>query len=77
MVKSINSLILVGAFGFASMGNSTLFGNGGLSDIISALKFVKHNAKVFNGDSNLITLAGRYSGAMAISTLITSPIFYR
>lgn len=59
------------------MGNSTLPGNAGLSDIASALQFIIHNAKVFNGDPNRVTVGGRFSGAMAITTLIASPLFYR
>jgi carboxylesterase type B len=58
------------------MGNSTLTGNAGISDVVSALRFIIHNVEVFNGDPENIALGGRFSGAMAISAIVTSDLFY-
>jgi len=65
----------LGVFGFASMANSTLPGNAALSDIVSVLKFIIANAGALNGDPESITLGGRFSWAMAISSLLTMDSF--
>ena len=64
-----------GVFGFMSSGNGTLPGNAGLHDILNAIRWVRANAVAFQGDVNNITLGGRFSGAMAISALVVSPMF--
>jgi len=73
----MNVSCVSGVFGFASMGNSTLPGNAALSDIVSAVQFIIANAGSFNGDPESVTLGGRFSGAMAISALLTMDSFYR
>ncbi|CAG7784792.1 unnamed protein product [Allacma fusca] len=65
----------VGVFGFMSSGNETLAGNAGLHDILNAIKWIRKNAVNFQGNPDNITLGGRFSGAMAISALIVSPLF--
>lgn len=43
-------------------------------DLISALKWVKENAKAFGGDENNITIAGQSAGCMNVWGLIQSPM---
>ncbi|KAK6630274.1 hypothetical protein RUM44_004941 [Polyplax serrata] len=68
----------LGIFGFfaaSALSNSTYpptSGNYGLSDIITALKWIKSNIVHFGGDPNMITLVGHRAGATLVSALATS-----
>ena len=64
-------------FGFLSTGNSSLHGNAGISDILSALEWVNVNGEAFGGNVSSITVAGRFYGSMALSAVITSPRFLK
>ncbi|KAH8310438.1 hypothetical protein KR044_001355, partial [Drosophila immigrans] len=64
-----------GPFGFLSFADPAvgLPGNAGLKDCILALKWIKANAGIFNGDVNNITLFGHSSGGMMCQLLSVSP----
>ena len=49
-------------------------GNYGLSDVITALRWVQCNAKAFGGDPDRVTLYGCSSGGAAVWSLIASPM---
>uniref|UniRef100_A0A1B0CB37 Carboxylesterase type B domain-containing protein n=1 Tax=Lutzomyia longipalpis TaxID=7200 RepID=A0A1B0CB37_LUTLO len=69
----------VGAFGFLALdalSRSThppRSGNYGLSDIITALKWIKINIVNFGGDANSVTLFGHRAGATLVSAIVASP----
>jgi carboxylesterase type B len=48
-------------------------GNYGLSDMVTALKWIKANAKAFGGDPDRVTIAGLSGGASAVRALMASP----
>lgn len=64
----------VGIFGFLRSPKQGISGNMGLYDQVMALKWIKKNVDAFGGDSNRISVMGRFSGSMSISTLITAPV---
>lgn len=64
----------VGVFGFLQTTDGVAEGNMGLSDILEALRWTKLNARSIGGDSSKITIFGRFSGSMAASLLLTSPV---
>lgn len=59
-------------FGFLSLEDDTLQGNGGLKDIVSGLQWIRNNIDRFGGDPNRITLMGAQGGAAAVDLLIHS-----
>lgn len=59
-------------FGFLSLEEDTLHGNGGLKDIVSGLQWIRNNIDRFGGDPNKITLMGAQGGAVAVDLLIHS-----
>jgi para-nitrobenzyl esterase len=68
----------LGVFGFlahpdlaAEAGSS---GNYGLLDMIAALKWVRENIAAFGGDPDQVTIAGQSAGAMAVHSLVASPL---
>lgn len=61
----------VGVFGFLK--SDSISGNMGLWDQITALKWIRSNAKALGGDPDNITVFGRFTGSMSISILLTSP----
>ncbi|XP_054164718.1 carboxylesterase 1C-like [Oppia nitens] len=63
----------VGVFGFLKA-DGLASGNMGLWDQIMALKWIRKNANAFGGDSDNITVFGRFTGSMSISILLTSPV---
>lgn len=56
----------VGSLGFLVSVSDGLFGNYGLDDQRTALRWIKHNIRAFGGDPNRITLFGESAGAMSI-----------
>ncbi|KAF0976116.1 hypothetical protein FDP41_004791 [Naegleria fowleri] len=75
IVVSINYRL--GALGFYSDTSSqfNFMGNYGLWDIIESLKWVRANIETFGGDPLDITIAGESAGGIAVSILLTSPLF--
>lgn len=59
-------------FGFLSLEDDILQGNGGLKDIVSGLHWIRNNIDRFGGDPNRITLMGAQGGAAAVDLLIHS-----
>ncbi|XP_015781145.1 cholinesterase 2 [Tetranychus urticae] len=62
----------LGTLGFLFSGNSDVPGNLGLTDQLTALKWVKKHISAFGGDPNKITLYGLSSGALTVSMLFLS-----
>lgn len=60
------------AFGFLSLEDETLWGNGGLKDLVMGLEWVKNNIEKFGGDPERITLQGVRGGAAAVDLLVHS-----
>ncbi|MHB8219249.1 MAG: carboxylesterase/lipase family protein [Acidimicrobiales bacterium] len=69
----------LGALGFlghpalAQAGRSEEFGNWGLRDQLSALRWVQENIAAFGGDPGNVTVFGESAGAMSISALLSIP----
>jgi len=63
----------VGVLGFLYEPERNIMGNMGLHDQIMALKWVRKNIGAFGGDSERVTLMGRFSGSMSISAIMTAP----
>jgi para-nitrobenzyl esterase len=69
----------LGALGFLrlcdiSNGAISSTGNEGLTDQITALKWVQKNIIHYGGDKNNVTLFGESAGAMSIACLLASPL---
>jgi|TARA_B110000091_G_scaffold41352_1_gene44802 para-nitrobenzyl esterase len=76
VVVSINYRL--GALGFLrlcdiSNGAIKSTGNEGLTDQVTALKWIKRNIGNYGGDKNNITIFGESAGAMSIACLLASP----
>lgn len=63
----------VGVLGFLYAPKMNIMGNMGIHDQLMALKWVKQNIAAFGGDSDRVTLMGRFSGSMSISVMVTAP----
>ena len=69
----------LGAFGFFAHPTLTAdsehatSGNYGIMDMVASLGWVRDNISAFGGDPDNVTIFGQSAGAMAISSLITSP----
>lgn len=63
----------VGVLGFLYAPKMNVTGNMGIHDQLMALKWVKQNIAAFGGDSDRVTLMGRFSGSMSISVMVTAP----
>ncbi|KAK4499779.1 hypothetical protein PRZ48_007965 [Zasmidium cellare] len=59
--------------GFFAVPNTTIKGNFGISDQITALRWVRENIANFGGDPNKITIIGESAGASSVRTLLGSP----
>jgi len=49
-------------------------GNYGILDMVASLEWVQDNIEAFGGDADNVTIFGQSAGAMAISSLMTSPL---
>jgi para-nitrobenzyl esterase len=49
-------------------------GNYGIMDMVASLEWVRNNIAAFGGDPAEVTVFGQSAGAMAIASLITSPL---
>ncbi len=68
----------LGSLGFLRLcdvtnGEISSTGNEGLSDQITALKWIQRNIEKFGGDHTNVTLFGESAGAMSIACLLASP----
>lgn len=63
----------VGVLGFMNSAELGLGGNMGLHDQLLALNWVRENIAAFGGEPTNVSLMGRFSGSMSISSLITAP----
>ncbi|KAH8279026.1 hypothetical protein KR018_012578, partial [Drosophila ironensis] len=65
----------LGAFGYLNFADPSLEvpGNAGLKDIILALRWIKANARNFNGDPERVTIFGHSAGSMTSQLLVVSP----
>jgi carboxylesterase type B len=59
--------------GFLAVPNTTLTGNYGLSDQISALKWIRSNIALFGGDPGKVTIMGESAGAGSVRVLLGAP----
>ncbi|KAF3916722.1 Neuroligin-2 [Dactylellina cionopaga] len=62
----------LGHFGWLALNGTSITGNYGLGDMITALKWVHKYIEGFGGDANRITIGGDSSGASAVRALMTS-----
>lgn len=63
----------LGTLGYLVHGPSGMYGNYGIGDIITSLKFIRPLLASFGGDSSKITLMGQSSGGTNILALLASP----
>uniref|UniRef100_A0A915CG86 Carboxylesterase type B domain-containing protein n=1 Tax=Parascaris univalens TaxID=6257 RepID=A0A915CG86_PARUN len=63
----------LGPLGFLTASHRLLPGNFGLDDQIQAIRWLKANARNFDGNPELITLGGESAGAASASLLAISP----
>ena len=64
----------LGVLGFFNVPGTSTRGNYGMLDQIAALRWVKKNIAVFNGDPNKVTIFGESAGAGSVSLLAISPL---
>ena len=70
----------LGSFGFLAHPELTAesgynsSGNYGILDMVASLEWVQDNIEAFGGDSDNVTVFGQSAGAMAITSLMTSPL---
>ena len=64
----------LGVLGFFNVPGTSTRGNYGMLDQIAALRWVKKNIAVFNGDPNKVTIFGESAGAGSVSLLAMSPL---
>lgn len=59
--------------GFLALDNSTLRGNYGIADQVTALDWVRTHIEDFGGDKDRITVFGQSAGAASVRALLASP----
>jgi len=64
----------LGPLGFLSTEDSSMPGNYGMLDQISALKWIQSNIRAFGGDPDRVTIFGASAGGASCSHLIMSPL---
>ena len=72
-VISISFNYRVSTLGFLSLNDGVHDGNYALSDVITALEWVKQNAEAFGGDPERVTIFGESAGAGIVRGLLMSP----
>jgi carboxylesterase type B len=63
----------VSTLGFLALENTTLKGNYGIADQITALEWVQKHIADFGGDKDRITVFGQSAGASSVRALLASP----
>ncbi|KAB5523149.1 Alpha/Beta hydrolase protein [Coniochaeta sp. 2T2.1] len=63
----------VGSAGFLAFNDGVHNGNYGISDMVTALEWVKKYAQYFGGDADRVTVFGESAGAMGVHILLGSP----
>ncbi|EPS37599.1 hypothetical protein H072_8707 [Dactylellina haptotyla CBS 200.50] len=63
----------LGNFGWLALNGTSITGNYGLGDMVTALKWVRENIAAFGGDVDRITIGGESAGAASVKLLIGSP----
>lgn len=59
--------------GFLALPGTSITGNYGLADQITALDWVRDNIAAFGGDKDQITIGGQSAGAGSVRALLASP----
>ncbi|KAF3920923.1 Acetylcholinesterase [Arthrobotrys entomopaga] len=62
----------LGNFGWLAINGTSITGNYGLGDMVTALKWVHENIAAFGGDPERITIGGGSAGAASVKALIAS-----
>lgn len=63
----------VGSVGFLAFDDGVHNGNYGISDMVTALEWVKKYVRYFGGDADRVTVFGESAGAMGTHILLASP----
>jgi len=63
----------VGSLGFLAFDDGVHNGNYGISDMVTALEWVKKYVRYFGGDADRVTVFGESAGAMGAHILLASP----
>jgi carboxylesterase type B len=77
LAASTNSIVVtvqyrVGVFGFLRV-DGLNDGNQALWDQVTALQWLQTHLPAFGGNTHAVTVAGRFTGSMSLSILLTSP----
>ncbi|KAK6525513.1 hypothetical protein TWF281_010575 [Arthrobotrys megalospora] len=62
----------LGNFGYLAIDGTSITGNYGFGDMITALKWVRRNIAYFGGDPSKVTVAGDSAGAASVRALIST-----
>ncbi|KAI9690702.1 MAG: hypothetical protein M1820_009878 [Bogoriella megaspora] len=72
-IVSVEINYRLSTLGFLAIPGTSIKGNFGISDQVTALKWVKRNIAQFGGDPNKVTIIGESAGAGSVRTLLGSP----
>lgn len=61
------------SIGFLALPNTTITGNFGIGDQVTALEWIQQNIAAFGGDKDRVTIWGQSAGAGSVRTLLGSP----
>ena len=72
-IVTVNINYRLSTLGFLAIPNTTITGNYGIADQITALQWTINNIASFGGDPTKITIVGESAGAGSVRTLLGSP----
>ncbi|XP_077980067.1 fatty acyl-CoA hydrolase precursor, medium chain-like [Glandiceps talaboti] len=72
-VVVVNFNYRVSALGYLSTEDESAYGNWGMWDQVAAMKWVKDNIALFNGDPDSITIYGQSAGAVSVGLHMMAP----
>ncbi|XP_077980070.1 fatty acyl-CoA hydrolase precursor, medium chain-like [Glandiceps talaboti] len=72
-VVLVNFNYRLGSLGYLSTEDESAYGNWGMWDQVAAMKWVKENIALFNGDPDSITIFGQSAGATSTGLQMLSP----